>query len=164
MIINLILNFFVEIGKVRGNLFQINGNEKKPMVLPDAVGAAVNLSEKVYVPVKEFPDVSVFLFSLSFLATLSCYAILFISFIHSFVPFLQFNFVGRILGPRGMTAKQLEQETGCKIMVRGRGSMRDKKKVVNLGWLPLSLSLLLMLRYCCSVQSKSRVQQQQSWA
>jgi hypothetical protein len=43
--------------------------------------------------------------------------------------YLQFNFVGRILGPRGMTAKQLEQETGCKIMVRGRGSMRDKKKV-----------------------------------
>lgn len=29
-----------------------------------------------------------------------------------------------------MTAKQLEQETGCKIMVRGRGSMRDKKKVI----------------------------------
>lgn len=42
--------------------------------------------------------------------------------------FPEFNFVGRILGPRGMTAKQLEQETGCKIMVRGSGSMRDKKK------------------------------------
>jgi len=40
----------------------------------------------------------------------------------------EFNFVGRILGPRGMTAKQLEQDTGCKIMVRGKGSMRDKKK------------------------------------
>ncbi|XP_025417184.1 protein held out wings isoform X1 [Sipha flava] len=40
----------------------------------------------------------------------------------------EFNFVGRILGPRGMTAKQLELETGCKIMVRGKGSMRDKKK------------------------------------
>lgn len=40
-----------------------------------------------------------------------------------------YNFVGRLLGPRGMTAKQLEQETGCKIMIRGRGSMRDKKKV-----------------------------------
>lgn len=39
-----------------------------------------------------------------------------------------FNFVGRILGPRGMTAKQLEQETGCKIMIRGRGSMRDRRK------------------------------------
>ncbi|XP_054265541.1 protein held out wings-like isoform X3 [Macrosteles quadrilineatus] len=48
-----------------------------------------------------------------------------------FVPVKEhpdFNFVGRILGPRGMTAKQLEQETGCKIMVRGKGSMRDKKK------------------------------------
>ncbi|VDM44423.1 unnamed protein product [Toxocara canis] len=37
-----------------------------------------------------------------------------------------YNFVGRLLGPRGMTAKQLEHETGCKIMVRGRGSMRDR--------------------------------------
>lgn len=45
----------------------------------------------------------------------------------------EYNFVGRLLGPRGMTAKQLEQETGCKIMIRGRGSMRDKKKVS--GWL-----------------------------
>ena len=43
--------------------------------------------------------------------------------------FLQYNFVGRILGPRGLTAKQLEQETKCKIMVRGKGSMRDRKKV-----------------------------------
>ncbi|KAJ8315103.1 hypothetical protein KUTeg_007253 [Tegillarca granosa] len=32
------------------------------------------------------------------------------------------------MGPRGMTAKELEQFTGCKIMVRGKGSMRDKKK------------------------------------
>jgi len=48
-----------------------------------------------------------------------------------FVPakdYPDYNFVGRILGPRGLTAKQLEQETGCKIMVRGKGSMRDKKK------------------------------------
>lgn len=50
----------------------------------------------------------------------------------SIILSLQFNFVGRILGPRGMTAKQLEQETGCKIMVRGKGSMRDKKKVLFL--------------------------------
>merc|ERR1712176_438326 len=47
-----------------------------------------------------------------------------------FVPvdkYPEYNFVGRILGPRGLTAKQLEQDTGCKIMVRGQGSMRDKK-------------------------------------
>jgi hypothetical protein len=30
-----------------------------------------------------------------------------------------------------MTAKQLEADTGCKIMVRGRGSMRDKQKVIK---------------------------------
>ncbi|CAO4375819.1 unnamed protein product [Caenorhabditis nigoni] len=34
----------------------------------------------------------------------------------------KYNFVGRILGPRGMTVKQLEKETGCKIFVRGRAS------------------------------------------
>ncbi|OQV18058.1 Protein held out wings [Hypsibius exemplaris] len=39
-----------------------------------------------------------------------------------------FNFVGRILGPRGLTAKELEKQTGCKIMIRGKGSMRDKNK------------------------------------
>nr|CAD7424128.1 unnamed protein product [Timema monikensis] len=84
-----------EIAKVRASLFQINGTKKEALVLPEADGLPVTLTEKVYVPVKEHPD---------------------------------FNFVGRILGPRGMTAKQLELETGCKIMVRGRGSMRDKKK------------------------------------
>ncbi|MGH0135417.1 UNVERIFIED_CONTAM: hypothetical protein FKN15_035525 [Acipenser sinensis] len=56
---------------------------------------------------------------------------------HKFFSFLEcvcmsvvesYNFVGRILGPRGLTAKQLEAETGCKIMVRGKSSMRDKKK------------------------------------
>lgn len=41
----------------------------------------------------------------------------------------QFNFVGRILGPQGHTIKELEKSTGCRIMVRGRGSMRDKLKV-----------------------------------
>ncbi|CAI5438414.1 unnamed protein product [Caenorhabditis angaria] len=42
-----------------------------------------------------------------------------------FVPvkkYPKYNFVGRILGPRGMTVKQLEKETGCKIYVRGRAS------------------------------------------
>merc|ERR1711953_121681 len=76
-----------EIGKVRGNLFQINGKKSEPLILPEGSGPPVIHSEKVYVPVKEHPD---------------------------------FNFVGRILGPRGMTTKQLEQETGCKIMDRGK--------------------------------------------
>ncbi|KAL0274927.1 UNVERIFIED_CONTAM: hypothetical protein PYX00_002944 [Menopon gallinae] len=84
-----------EITKVRASLFQTNGTNKEPLVLPEGEGPQTTLTEKVFVPVKDHPD---------------------------------FNFVGRILGPRGMTAKQLEQETGCKIMIRGKGSMRDKKK------------------------------------
>ncbi|XP_065653199.1 protein quaking-B-like isoform X1 [Hydra vulgaris] len=39
----------------------------------------------------------------------------------------KFNFVGRIIGPRGLTLRQVEQETACKLLVRGRGSMKDKK-------------------------------------
>lgn len=39
-----------------------------------------------------------------------------------------FNFVGRILGPRGATLKALERETSCKIMIRGRGSIRRDKE------------------------------------
>uniref|UniRef100_UPI00358FF9C2 KH domain-containing RNA-binding protein QKI-like isoform X2 n=1 Tax=Myxine glutinosa TaxID=7769 RepID=UPI00358FF9C2 len=89
-----------EITRVRRTMYQDTlsvgtGIGNCEMALPDAQGPGVSLQEKLFVPVKEFPD---------------------------------FNFVGRILGPRGLTAKQLETETGCKIMVRGRGSMRDKKK------------------------------------
>ncbi|XP_072522740.1 protein quaking-B isoform X1 [Salminus brasiliensis] len=87
-----------EIGRVRKDMYNdtLNGStDKRTSELPDAVGPIAQLQEKLYVPVKEYPD---------------------------------FNFVGRILGPRGLTAKQLEAETGCKIMVRGKGSMRDKKK------------------------------------
>jgi len=48
-----------EIGKVRGNLFQINGYVKEPLILPEGSGPPVIHSEKVYVPVKEHPDVSI---------------------------------------------------------------------------------------------------------
>ncbi|NXI75606.1 KHDR1 protein, partial [Rhipidura dahli] len=41
----------------------------------------------------------------------------------------KFNFVGKILGPQGNTIKRLQEETGAKISVLGKGSMRDKAKV-----------------------------------
>ena len=47
-----------EIAKVRASLFQINGVKKEPLVLPEAEGQITTLTEKVYVPVKEHPDVS----------------------------------------------------------------------------------------------------------
>ena len=33
-----------------------------------------------------------------------------------------FNYSGLLIGPKGNNQKQLEERTGCKIMVRGKGS------------------------------------------
>lgn len=63
-----------EIGRVRVALFQCEF-QKEPLQLPEAQGELLTRQEKVFVPVKAYPD---------------------------------YNFVGRILGPRGLTAKQLE--------------------------------------------------------
>ncbi|XP_041703081.1 protein quaking-A isoform X4 [Coregonus clupeaformis] len=87
-----------EINRVRKDMYNDTANgpgDKHPLELPEALGPIIHLQEKLFVPLKEYPD---------------------------------YNFVGRILGPRGLTAKQLEAETGCKIMVRGKSSMRDRKK------------------------------------
>eukprot|EP00960_Hanusia_phi_P052982 761776-Hanusia_phi.AAC.7 len=35
-----------------------------------------------------------------------------------------YNFVGRLLGPRGNTLKELQKETGCKLLIRGKGSVK----------------------------------------
>lgn len=43
--------------------------------------------------------------------------------------FSQVNFVGKLLGPQGSTIKRLQEDTGAKISVLGKGSMRDKTKV-----------------------------------
>lgn len=51
-------SFFPEIAKVRASLFQINGVKKEPLKLPEPDGTPVTLNEKVYVPVREHPDVS----------------------------------------------------------------------------------------------------------
>ncbi|XP_028159899.1 KH domain-containing, RNA-binding, signal transduction-associated protein 2-like isoform X4 [Ostrinia furnacalis] len=40
----------------------------------------------------------------------------------------QFNFVGKLLGPKGNTMKQMQEETMCKMAVLGRGSIRDRRK------------------------------------
>lgn len=40
----------------------------------------------------------------------------------------EYNFVGRLLGPRGTTLKTLERDTACKIMIRGKGSIRKDKE------------------------------------
>uniref|UniRef100_A0A8C7WMV6 KH domain containing, RNA binding, signal transduction associated 2 n=1 Tax=Oryzias sinensis TaxID=183150 RepID=A0A8C7WMV6_9TELE len=40
----------------------------------------------------------------------------------------KFNFVGKLLGPRGNSMKRLQEETGVKMSILGKGSMRDKEK------------------------------------
>lgn len=41
----------------------------------------------------------------------------------------KFNFVGKLLGPKGNSMRRLQEETLCKMAILGRGSMKDKKKV-----------------------------------
>lgn len=36
-----------------------------------------------------------------------------------------YNFIGLIIGPRGKTQKELESKTGCKIAIRGKGSVKE---------------------------------------
>ena len=36
-----------------------------------------------------------------------------------------YNFIGLIIGPRGKTQKELEARTGCKIAIRGKGSVKE---------------------------------------
>lgn len=83
-----------EIERVRLAIFQSEFKDED-LKLPEPEGSVVQVQEKVFVPIKEYPE---------------------------------YNFVGRILGPRGMTAKQLEKKTGCKIMIRGKSSIRNDTK------------------------------------
>eukprot|EP00045_Choanoeca_perplexa_P004309 m.37441 g.37441 ORF g.37441 m.37441 type:complete len:486 (+) comp12501_c0_seq1:116-1573(+) len=41
--------------------------------------------------------------------------------------FPDINFMGLIIGPRGSTLKKMEGETGAKIMIRGKGSVKEGK-------------------------------------
>nr|XP_033790948.1 KH domain-containing, RNA-binding, signal transduction-associated protein 3 isoform X4 [Geotrypetes seraphini] len=59
------------------------------------VNKNMKLSQKVLIPVKQFP---------------------------------KFNFVGKLLGPRGNSLKRLQEDTLTKMSILGKGSMRDKTK------------------------------------
>ncbi|XP_042451562.1 KH domain-containing protein At1g09660/At1g09670-like [Zingiber officinale] len=46
--------------------------------------------------------------------------------------FPHFNFVGRLLGPRGNSLKRVEASTQCRVYIRGRGSVKDSIKEESL--------------------------------
>lgn len=56
----------------------------------------------------------------------------------------QYNFVGRLLGPRGNSLKRVEALTECRVYIRGKGSIKDALEVLEifLGVLKLNVFLL----------------------
>ena len=70
----------------------------------------VRLTVRVAVPVREHPKV---IPSPSSSCSPSC---------------AQFNFVGKLLGPKGNSLKRLQEDTLTKMAVLGKGSMRDKAR------------------------------------
>ncbi|KDO73994.1 hypothetical protein CISIN_1g022785mg [Citrus sinensis] len=52
-----------------------------------------------------------------------------------------FNFVGRLLGPRGNSLKRVEASTECRVLIRGRGSIKDPARVIVM----LLLSLFVFI-------------------
>jgi hypothetical protein len=59
----------------------------------------------------------------------------------------QFNFVGRILGPRGNSLKRVEASTGCRVFIRGNGSIKDPGKVREVSVLFFSFGLKLSVLF-----------------
>ncbi|AQZ13449.1 MSL5 (YLR116W) [Zygosaccharomyces parabailii] len=52
-----------------------------------------------------------------------------------YIPVEQYpdiNFVGLLLGPRGNTLRKLQEDSGCKIAIRGRGSVKEGKNSYDL--------------------------------
>lgn len=59
---------------------------------------------------------------------------------------MQVNFTGRLLGPGGQNLKAMQEQTGCKMSIMGRGSMRDKAKVGEMLFRMLVLTFDLLGR------------------
>ncbi|EFO22249.1 hypothetical protein LOAG_06236 [Loa loa] len=59
------------------------------------------------------------------------------------------KFIGRILGPRGISVKQLEAQTDCRILIRGKGSVKDARREARLrnrpGWEHLAEPLHVLI-------------------
>ena len=69
---------------------------------------------------------------------------------------LQYNFVGRLLGPRGNSLKRMEATTECRVLIRGRGSIKDPARVMILNCLWLHIleffHMLIYDRFLSSVK------------
>ncbi|CAJ0578255.1 unnamed protein product, partial [Mesorhabditis spiculigera] len=70
------------------------------------------------------------------------------------------NFIGRILGPRGISVRQMEAETGCSIVIRGQGSIKDPDRAARLhgvvGWEHLDEPLHCLITASAADKSQAR--------
>ncbi|KAJ1921564.1 hypothetical protein H4219_000601 [Mycoemilia scoparia] len=80
-----------ERNKLIRKLIKTNPDYKPP---PD-YKKSTTISEKLYIPAKEYPDI---------------------------------NFIGLLLGPRGNTLKKIQEGSGTKVSIRGKGSIKDGKQ------------------------------------
>jgi protein quaking len=90
-------------------------------------GLIVKKTMKVDIPVDKYPTVSVLFFVVGIVV--NSYIIYGFILMCTCVYFSQFNFVGRILGPRGNSLKRVEATTDCRVLIRGRGSIKDPARV-----------------------------------
>lgn len=85
-----------------------------------------------------------------------------------FVPvdkYPEMNFIGRIIGPRGLTIRELEVDCGCKLYIRGKGSLRDKEKEAKCrgqaNWEHLSEDLHVLI---CAEDTEARAEARVEYA
>ncbi|VDO79434.1 unnamed protein product [Schistosoma curassoni] len=120
-----ICTIFVLRKNCRLHLFQVNNMEKMTINSPFFLGRfCLNNQQLDCMFESRFISIGIVFINLHYL-----YLCLFFISKRYFPVFINYNFVGRILGPHGSTAKCLQQFLGVRIMIRGRGSMRDQTKI-----------------------------------
>ncbi|KAI5970415.1 BBP [Candida margitis] len=83
-----------ELEKERHELVELAASNIKNYIAPSDYRKPAKTFEKLYIPVKDYPDI---------------------------------NFVGFLIGPRGRTLKRLQDESGARLQIRGKGSVKEGK-------------------------------------
>ncbi|KAM3223046.1 KH domain-containing protein [Capsicum chacoense] len=86
-------------------------------------GLIVKRTLRIDIPVDQYPSVWTIMYFFILLFMLWLHHSEHVSCLH-----LQYNFVGRLLGPRGNSLKRVEATTECRVLIRGRGSIKDPVK------------------------------------
>ncbi|RLV94141.1 Branchpoint-bridging protein [Spathaspora sp. JA1] len=80
--------------KERHTLVETAARSIKNYMAPSDYRKPIKTFEKLYVPVKDYPEI---------------------------------NFVGFLIGPRGKTLRRLQDESGARLQIRGKGSVKEGK-------------------------------------